>query len=75
MPSWLETSLLALATAFMLSNIVFWVLLNGYNPTLLSLFVAWLICIVVGSILLRRALPTHDPFLFPVACLMTGWDC
>ena len=57
----------------MLSNIVFWVLLNGYNQTLLSLFVAWLICIVGGGILLRRALPTHDPFLFPVACLMTGW--
>jgi cell division protein FtsW (lipid II flippase) len=36
-------------------------------------FVVWLMCAFVGSWLLRRRLPRHDPLLFPVTMFLSGW--
>jgi peptidoglycan glycosyltransferase len=35
--------------------------------------VAWIICAVVGHLILRQRLPRRDPFLFPTMMLLSGW--
>ncbi len=33
----------------------------------------WLLCAGIGHVVLRRALPDHDPILFPLAMFLSGW--
>src|SRR5262249_47534809 len=33
----------------------------------------WLLCAVIGTFLLDRYLPGHDPLLFPIALFLSGW--
>ncbi|MGH2523898.1 MAG: hypothetical protein ACRDH2_15440, partial [Anaerolineales bacterium] len=33
----------------------------------------WLICAGASTLIVRRALPDHDPYLLPLVYLLTGW--
>ena len=34
----------------------------------------WFVCAVVSTVVVRRALPEHDPYLLPLTYLLTGWS-
>ncbi len=36
-------------------------------------FLIWCLAIIVGDYFLRRYLPERDPFLFPLAAVLSGW--
>lgn len=36
-------------------------------------FVVWLLCALVGTLVLNRYLPEHDRLLFPLALFLSGW--
>jgi cell division protein FtsW (lipid II flippase) len=36
-------------------------------------FITWVGCAVVGSFMLQKWLPNHDPFLFPITMFLSGW--
>src|SRR5437763_1618869 len=33
----------------------------------------WVVCAVLGHLVLRRKVPLRDPLLFPVVMLLSGW--
>jgi cell division protein FtsW len=35
--------------------------------------IVWLVCLLGGSWLLHRRLPQHDPLIFPLVMLLSGW--
>jgi cell division protein FtsW (lipid II flippase) len=35
--------------------------------------VVWMLCALLGHLILRRQLPLRDPFLFPIIMLLSGW--
>jgi cell division protein FtsW (lipid II flippase) len=34
---------------------------------------AWLVCAALATLVVQRALPSHDPYLLPITYLLTGW--
>jgi cell division protein FtsW (lipid II flippase) len=45
--------------------------LSGFG--VLGLAVGWALCFALALVVLRRVLPGHDPYLLPLAYLLTGW--
>jgi cell division protein FtsW (lipid II flippase) len=67
-----ERMLLWLAGAFLLINAaILTIAARSLEP--LVVFVAWTLGAYVGHRLLERDMPQRDPFLFPIAMLLTGW--
>ena len=67
-----ERMLLWLAGAFLLVNAVI-LSLAARSLEPLAVFAAWGLSVYVGHRLLERDMPQRDPFLFPIAMLLTGW--
>ena len=38
-----------------------------------TLIATWLLCALLGGLILDRCLPQRDPLLFPVVMFMSGW--
>lgn len=36
-------------------------------------FIVWVVCAIIGSLVLQRWLPRHDPLLFPITMFLSGW--
>jgi len=69
-----ERLLLMLSAAFMVVNWVALVLVRGtFTLTDALPLAVWLICAAIGHVVLHRALPDHDPILFPLAMFLSGW--
>lgn len=77
-----EMQLLGLAAAFMAAAVSALALMPAARsgswaaPASASAFwllAAWLACAGAGTGLVRRALPTHDPYLLPAVYLLAGW--
>lgn len=70
--AWQERGLLALAGLFLLVNAVALELVRPNTGAFVS-WVVWGLCAGVGHLLLSRALPSRDAFLFPLAMFLSGW--
>lgn len=68
-----ERLLLALASAFVLTNQVALILARGRSPLELWPVLVWGGCAAAGHYVLNRRLPARDPLLFPLAMLLAGW--
>ncbi len=68
-----EMLLLGLAGAFLLVNAIVLDLAadNLWTPTLL--FLLWAVTAIAGHRALNRSLPQRDPFIYPIAMLLSGW--
>ena len=67
-----ERMLLWLGGAFLLVNAAILSLtVDSVEP--LAVFAVWALSAFVGHHLLERGMPRRDPFLFPIAMLLTGW--
>jgi len=77
-----ETNLLLLAGLFMVAAVAAlalipsaragaWLPFGGADP--LIILATWLVCVLVATWLVRRRLPTHDPYLLPVVYLLSGF--
>lgn len=67
-----ERRLLLLSGIFIAVNYVALMLIRQDGGDLLPLLV-WILCAVLGHMLLHRYLPQHDPLLFPLAMFLSGW--
>lgn len=69
-----ERRLLLLGGAFVAVNYTALMLVRGAaDPLQWVPLLVWLVCAALGHLLLRRYLPAHDPFLFPLAMILSGW--
>jgi len=78
-----ETQLLALAGVFVLLATLALGLapfaragtwsLESWNLQLGTFLFAWLACVLIAALALRRLLPDHDPYIVPLTFLLTGW--
>lgn len=69
-----ERLLLVIAGAFILVNFTALAVLQ--TPSDLAHwghFAVWLACAIGGQTVLERRLPRHDPLIFPLAMLLSGW--
>lgn len=67
-----EIFLLILAGTFLALNALSLALLTG-EVTALALVIAWGAAAGMGYRQLNRLLPHHDPFVYPLAMLLSGW--
>ncbi len=67
-----ERALLVVAGLFMLVNSLALTITRGGWSTWTN-FGVWVICAIVGHMLLNSRLPTRDPMIFPLAMFMSGW--
>lgn len=72
-PAGQQSILLILAGAFVFAGFATLTVLRPADPGIWALFATWLACTLVGTALLQRKLPDCDPFLFPLAMLLSGW--
>jgi peptidoglycan glycosyltransferase len=68
-----ERLLLILAGLFVIVIRIALALLRGDIALELWPLLVWIVCAVVGHNELERQLPRRDPFLFPIAMLLSGW--
>ena len=68
--SWL---LLILAGAFIFLGMLTVSLTREIQLSYWLGFAAWVICAVVGALILNRRLPQRDPLLFPLVMFLSGW--
>ncbi|MCU0476970.1 MAG: hypothetical protein MUC99_12845 [Anaerolineae bacterium] len=68
-----ERRLLWLAGAFVAINASALNLLRAAPPTAWLPLAVWVLAACLGHLLLNRWLPRRDPFLYPVAMLLSGW--
>jgi cell division protein FtsW (lipid II flippase) len=68
-----ERILLILAGLFVTTIRIALVLLRSDSILALWPLPVWIACAVLGSLALERQLPRRDPFLFPIAMLLSGW--
>ena len=64
--------LLALAAVFILASSAS-VSISQDTPIDWTLLAIWLLCALLGGLILDRYLPGRDPLLFPVVMFMSGW--
>jgi cell division protein FtsW (lipid II flippase) len=65
-------ALLVISSIFLVVNWLSLVLLRGdYSHSAHGL--VWLVCMIVGTWLLHQRLPQHDPLIFPLVMLLSGW--
>jgi cell division protein FtsW (lipid II flippase) len=80
-----EIYLLGLASAFVLAAAVALTLVPFARANTWALgfglwdlgfglpLLVWLACAILSTVVVRRALPEHDPYLLPLTYLLTGW--
>jgi cell division protein FtsW (lipid II flippase) len=69
-----ERTLLVLASIFVALNALQLVLIFPQSATQLLLIVGcWNVVAIMGYVSMSRIIPTHDPFLFPLALWLCGW--
>ena len=69
-----EVYLLVIGGAFFAVNLLSLQLVRGdFSPLHWLPLVAWILCAAAGHVILRRALPDHDPLLLPLVLFMSGW--
>lgn len=70
----LERLLLFIAGLFLFVNrLALSVLSNTSDASNWVQMLSWLVCVIGGHYLLRRYLPRHDPYIFPLTMFLTGW--
>jgi cell division protein FtsW (lipid II flippase) len=68
-----ERLLLALGGAFVLVNQITLLIARERAWTGIWPVGVWIVCAVIGHLILERRLPERDPLLFPLAMFLTGW--
>lgn len=69
-----ERLLLLISAAFMMVNWIALVLVRGtFTPADVLPLVVWMLCAIIGHVMLQRTLPDHDPLLFPLVMFISGW--
>jgi cell division protein FtsW (lipid II flippase) len=68
-----ERLLLALGGAFVLINQITLLIARERTWTGIWPVGVWIVCAVIGHVILERRLPERDPLLFPLAMFLTGW--
>ena len=68
-----ERLLLVIGAVFLLTIQSGLIAARGLDIGNLWYIVVWLICAVVGHVVLRQRLPRRDPFMFPTIMLLAGW--
>src|SRR4051794_34582303 len=77
-----ENQLFGLAAAFVLAAALAvmlaapvragsWTVAADYG--ILAFAAVWLLCAAVSTVVVQRALPSHDPYLLPIIYLLSGW--
>ncbi|MFN8375225.1 MAG: FtsW/RodA/SpoVE family cell cycle protein [Anaerolineae bacterium] len=70
----IERALLIVAGGFLLITLCALSLVRALPISNIVLpFAVWAACAVVGSLVLQRWLPRHDPLLFPISMFLSGW--
>ncbi|MBC8099260.1 MAG: FtsW/RodA/SpoVE family cell cycle protein [Armatimonadetes bacterium] len=73
-PARVEQLLLMLSALFIGVNGVALALARGEtSPTYALVLLVWGLCALVGYAVLQRYLPIHNPLLFPLVMLLSGW--
>ncbi len=70
-----ERALLFISGLFLVTGFLALGIVRGrpFDPTDWLHFGFWAISALLGSVLLRRYLPGHDPLLFPIVMFLSGW--
>lgn len=69
-----ERLLLLISAAFMVVNWIALVMVRGtFTPEDALPLAVWMLCALIGHVILRRTLPQHDPILFPLVMFLSGW--
>lgn len=69
-----ERSLLLVSSVFLAVNfLALAIIRNSSQPDHWLHLIVWGLCAFVGYRSLKRWLPGHDPFIFPIAMFLTGW--
>lgn len=68
----IELPILFIGAVFLFVNFLALSLLDNSMGHWLYLL-GWIICAAIGTMLLNRFLPKHDPLLFPLVMFLSGW--
>ena len=71
----IELMLLSIAALFVFANAIALSLVVETTVTMTHLWapIVWLLLMFVALLLLHQFKPEHDPFIFPILALFTGW--
>ena len=70
----IERLLLFIAGLFLFVNrLALTVVNNSSDVANWAQMLSWLVCAIVGHYWLKRYLPRHDPYIFPLTMFLTGW--
>ena len=65
--------LLTLAGLFVFASMAAIALTRPSQPDVWTEFVVWIVCAICGAVILIRRLPDHDPVLFSLSMILSGW--
>ena len=69
----IERLLLTLGGIFLSLNIVSLAISRGFRlGDWITIFI-WILCSIMGMLVLEQRLPNRDPFMFPITMFLTGW--